>query len=131
MEKEELEQFCAQMLSALSYLHDQNIVHLDIRPQSVLLDEAFNLKLTNFTKAKVVEGAFQNEKQTSLLFRAPEFFTETQLTAKVDVWATGVLFYYMASFRYPFPGETASKVNLSIKSNVPLNIPLFIIKKPI
>lgn len=127
LEEEELLHYFSQLISALSYLHSQNVVHLDIRPESIKLDSLINLKLDNFSLAlqlESIEDNFVNTNDTSIFFAAPEIFKSSKVTYKVDVWAMGVLFYYMASYRLPFTGENETEIKENINSDVPLNIPL-------
>jgi len=44
-----------QLFDALHFVHNKNIVHRDLKPENVLLDENFNVKLTDFGFAKVLQ----------------------------------------------------------------------------
>ena len=47
---------CLQLLTAIKFMHDQGIAHLDLKPENVLLDENCNVKVTDFGLSKCFEA---------------------------------------------------------------------------
>ncbi|XP_022878621.1 G-type lectin S-receptor-like serine/threonine-protein kinase RLK1 [Olea europaea var. sylvestris] len=85
------------LAKGLAYLHEEcttQIIHCDIKPQNILLDEYFNARISDFGLAKLL---MMNQSRTLTNIRgtkgyvAPEWFRNTQVTAKVDVYSFGVL----------------------------------------
>lgn len=81
----------------LAYLHDEcstQIIHCDIKPQNILLDEYFTARISDFGLAKLLRT---DQSRTSTGIRgtrgyvAPEWFRNTAITAKVDVYSFGVM----------------------------------------
>ncbi|GMH00081.1 hypothetical protein Nepgr_001920 [Nepenthes gracilis] len=81
----------------LFYLHEEcitPIIHCDIKPQNILLDEYHNARISDFGLAKLL---MLNQSQTQTVIRgtkgyvAPEWFRNNPVTAKVDVYSYGVL----------------------------------------
>ncbi|XP_017982235.1 PREDICTED: G-type lectin S-receptor-like serine/threonine-protein kinase LECRK3 [Theobroma cacao] len=81
----------------LLYLHEEcsnQIIHCDIKPQNILLDEYYNARISDFGLAKLL---FLDQSQTSTAIRgtkgyvAPEWFRNLPITVKVDVYSFGVL----------------------------------------
>ncbi|KAK4492418.1 hypothetical protein RD792_003223 [Penstemon davidsonii] len=90
---------------ALTYLHEEcstQIIHCDIKPQNILLDEYYNARISDFGLAKLL---MINQSRTLTNIRgtkgyvAPEWFRNTQVTAKVDVYSFGVLLLEIISCR--------------------------------
>ncbi|KAK4492416.1 hypothetical protein RD792_003221 [Penstemon davidsonii] len=89
----------------LTYLHEEcsnQIIHCDIKPQNILLDEYYNARISDFGLAKLL---MINQSRTLTNIRgtkgyvAPEWFRNTQITAKVDVYSFGVLLLEIISCR--------------------------------
>ncbi|KAK1411992.1 hypothetical protein QVD17_32899 [Tagetes erecta] len=83
----------------LTYLHEDcsnQIIHCDIKPQNILLDDYFNAKIADFGLAKLL---MINQSRTNTGIRgtkgylAPEWFRNTPVTFKVDVYSFGVLLF--------------------------------------
>lgn len=81
----------------LSYLHDEcstQIIHCDIKPQNILLDDYHNARISDFGLAKVLM-LNQSETQTAIRgtrgYVAPEWFRNMAISVKVDVYSFGVL----------------------------------------
>ncbi|KAK1402740.1 Receptor-like serine/threonine-protein kinase [Heracleum sosnowskyi] len=81
----------------LAYLHEEcstQVIHCDIKPQNILLDEFYNARISDFGLAKLL---MLNQSKTNTGIRgtkgyvAPEWFRNTPITVKVDVYSFGVL----------------------------------------
>ncbi|KAF8101670.1 hypothetical protein N665_0202s0033 [Sinapis alba] len=78
----------------LRYLHEESglqVVHLDIEPSNILLDEAFNPKITGFGVARLIQDSQNKAESTRLFGTADLHFHQTMLlSAKTDVYTFGV-----------------------------------------
>ncbi|CAN1263456.1 G-type lectin S-receptor-like serine/threonine-protein kinase LECRK3 [Linum perenne] len=90
----------------LVYLHDEcsnQIIHCDIKPQNVLLDESLTAKISDFGLAKLLM-ANQTRTMTGIRgtkgYVAPEWFRNMPVTAKVDVHSFGILLLELVCCRY-------------------------------
>ncbi|KAF9621842.1 hypothetical protein IFM89_028430 [Coptis chinensis] len=80
----------------LSYLHEeckQRIVHLDIKPQNILLDNKFNAKVSDFGLSRLMnrdESKFMTTMRGTFGYLAPEWLSSV-ITEKVDVFSFGIV----------------------------------------
>jgi len=95
-----------QVCDAVSFMHDMNIAHRDLKPQNILLDRTFKIKPADFGFAKAF---MKREKKISMKshlgtpgYMAPEISLRQEYTAKVDVFALGVVLFVCLSQRCPF-----------------------------
>nr|XP_016465275.1 PREDICTED: G-type lectin S-receptor-like serine/threonine-protein kinase RLK1 [Nicotiana tabacum]XP_033513302.1 G-type lectin S-receptor-like serine/threonine-protein kinase RLK1 [Nicotiana tomentosiformis] len=81
----------------ISYLHEEcstQIIHCDIKPQNILLDDSFEARISDFGLAKLL---MKDQTRTLTGIRgtrgyvAPEWFRNTAVTAKVDVYSYGIV----------------------------------------
>ncbi|PWA61739.1 S-locus glycoprotein domain-containing protein [Artemisia annua] len=98
-------QLALGIAKGLAYLHEEcstQIIHCDIKPQNILLDEYYNAKISDFGLAKLL---IKNQSRTNTGIRgtkgyvAPEWFRNTPVTTKVDVYSFGVLILEIISCR--------------------------------
>ncbi|KAG1346216.1 G-type lectin S-receptor-like serine/threonine-protein kinase LECRK2 [Cocos nucifera] len=89
----------------LSYLHEDcssQIIHCDIKPENILLDDCFTARISDFGLAKLLMRE-QTRTQTDIRgtkgYVAPEWFKKRAITAKVDVYSFGVMLLEIACCR--------------------------------
>jgi serine/threonine kinase 32 len=101
----------AEMACALAYVHARGIVHRDIKPDNVLLDEAGHVKLADFNiSTQIRPGKLPKSRSGSLLYMAPEVHHMISYDGSIDYWSLGVVFYECIYGSRPFHGADGTEV---------------------
>ncbi len=101
-----------QIAAALDYAHGRGIVHRDLKPSNVLLDTDGNVCLTDFGIAKMIQGSTAtgltaaNAMMGTPIYMAPEQWRSEPVTPQTDIYALGVMAYWMVVGQVPFSAET-------------------------
>eukprot|EP00928_Gymnodinium_smaydae_P039821 TRINITY_DN27122_c0_g1_i1.p1 TRINITY_DN27122_c0_g1~~TRINITY_DN27122_c0_g1_i1.p1 ORF type:complete len:542 (-),score=129.99 TRINITY_DN27122_c0_g1_i1:131-1756(-) len=106
-----------QMLLAIAYLHQHNIVHGDIKLENFVYDSEesdANLKLIDFGFSKDWGMERRGRKnvvaQGTAVYTAPEVFRSLHYSEKCDMWSLGVVIFMLLAGTAPFPDGVAAKV---------------------
>ncbi|KAB8221300.1 hypothetical protein BDV33DRAFT_80890 [Aspergillus novoparasiticus] len=102
-----------QTLSGLAYLHDQGILHRDLKADNILLDLDGTCKISDFGISKKSDNIYGNDStnsmQGSVFWMAPEVIQSQGqgYSAKVDIWSLGCVVLEMFAGRRPWSREEA------------------------
>ena len=85
-----------QLLNAVYYLHEINIVHCDIKPANIMIDNRHNAFLCDFNSCHLMTPkkieSLCNLYTCTLWYRSPEILLNKPITYKCDIWSLGVVF---------------------------------------
>lgn len=104
-----------QLTSAIAHAHENGIIHRDIKPQNILLDEDGNVKVTDFGIAVAMSGTTITQTNSvlgSVHYLSPEQARGGIATEKSDIYSLGVVMFELVTGRLPFSGESAVSIVL-------------------
>lgn len=104
-----------QLTSAIATAHQNQIIHRDIKPQNILMDEEGNVKVTDFGIAMALtETSFTktNSVLGTVHYLSPEQARGGMTTKKSDIYSLGILLYELLTGELPFSGESAVSIAL-------------------
>ncbi|XP_061721610.1 serine/threonine-protein kinase PRP4 homolog [Cydia pomonella] len=94
-----------QLVSAVTILRNNNIIHSDIKPSHILLNSSqTRLKLCGFDQATYLQHSNLLPNTGTVNYRAPELILGYPAGYGIDVWSTALVMYEMATSRKLFPG---------------------------
>ncbi|KAL1249137.1 hypothetical protein QQF64_020142 [Cirrhinus molitorella] len=105
-----LRKYLYQILRAVCFCHQHNIIHRDVKPENVLVSQLGVVKLCDFGFARTMAaapGEVYTDYVATRWYRAPELLVgDTRYGKAVDVWAIGCLFFEMLTGDPLFPGDS-------------------------
>nr|XP_014343582.1 PREDICTED: cyclin-dependent kinase 15 [Latimeria chalumnae] len=99
--------FLFQLLRGLAYIHHQQILHRDLKPQNLLISYLGELKLADFglARAKSIPSHTYSSEVVTLWYRPPDVLLgATDYSTALDIWGAGCIFIEMLQGSPAFPG---------------------------
>ena len=124
-EEDQIKSWLVQLLLGLSYIHDKQIVHRDIKTKNIFVQNEHTLRIGDFGIAKIFNQAqTMNKIVGTPLYMAPECFKQSKkYNYKSDIWSLGCCVFEMCNLKHAFEGQffPAVSVKISEGRRAPLN----------
>ena len=106
--------FSTQIAKALSHAHSKGIIHMDIKPQNIMLPKDGVAKVADFGIAQLEESSPEDDDSEeavgSIHYISPEQARGETVDARTDIYSLGVVMYEMLTGTLPFDGESVAEV---------------------
>src|SRR5437899_709105 len=111
-----------QILKASRFAHRRGVIHRDLKPHNVIIDDSDNAKVTDFGIARA--GASDMTETGSIMgtaqYLSPEQAQGHAVSAGSDLYSVGIVLYELLTGRVPFDAESAVTIALKHVSEAPL-----------
>ncbi|XKL68680.1 hypothetical protein PGB90_006449 [Kerria lacca] len=108
LDEKRVREYTFQLICAIEYCHNKNVIHRDIKPENLLISSIGILKLCDFGFARVLRnlnGCYYTEYIATRWYRAPELLVLDRKYGKpIDIWAIGCVFAELFVGEPLFPG---------------------------
>ncbi|KAM4705661.1 serine/threonine-protein kinase 17A [Rhinophrynus dorsalis] len=114
----DVQRLMRQILNGVAFLHRHNVVHLDLKPQNILLTSGCplgDIKLVDFGLSRILNNNEELREITGTPeYVAPEILSYEPISTATDMWSIGVLAYVMLTGTSPFLGDDKQQTFLNI-----------------
>lgn len=109
---ENVAQIILDMAEGLEHIHDSGYIHLDFKPENVLVSRNAGVRLVDFDLAQpIVDAPIKLTKNPGTpAYMAPEQLQGRPIDQRVDIFAFGVAAYELLTNQKPFPGEDINEI---------------------
>ncbi|MDX2161775.1 MAG: BREX system ATP-binding domain-containing protein [bacterium] len=117
----------SQLLQALAYLHRRGVLHRDLKPMNVLVDQAGTVRVVDFGLAVITDSSTKSLDDLTagtLAYMAPELFKGDRVSQQADLYAVGVMAYEIFAGTHPFNARNVGALITDVLHKTPDLSPL-------
>jgi eukaryotic-like serine/threonine-protein kinase len=109
---ENIAQILIDMAEGLEHMHESGFMHLDFKPENVLVTRNARVRLVDFDLAQPITGTAKKSSKNpgTPAYMAPEQLAGQPMDHRVDVFSFGVTAYELLTNQKPFPGDTPAEI---------------------
>jgi serine/threonine protein kinase len=114
-----------QVVEGLAEAHRLGVVHRDLKPQNIMIDQDGNARIMDFGIARFADA--EGMTGSGVMIGTPEYMSPEQAELKdvdtrADIYSLGVVLYEMTSGKVPFEGETPLSIAMKHKTEKPKDV---------
>ncbi len=115
-----------KVIEAVKKLYSKNIIHCDLKPSNILIDEKDEIKIIDYDISRY--NLEKNNQYISIHYCSLEQINNQEITKLTDIYSLGVIFYVLIFGKYPFDGTKEEIISQKRKAlfkdtnNVLLNV---------
>ena len=115
-EEDQIKNWLVQLLLGLSYIHDKQIVHRDIKTKNIFVQNEHTLRIGDFGIAKCLNQTIDKAKTYvgTPYYLSPEIINSQPYDFKSDIWSLGVLLYEVCALKMPFDASNLPQLYIKI-----------------
>jgi NIMA (never in mitosis gene a)-related kinase len=110
--------YLIQMTSGLKALHDNKIMHRDLKCANIFLMKDGTLKLGDLNVSKVVKMQLAYTQTGTPYYASPEVWSDKPYDYKSDLWSVGAVIYELCDLRPPFKGTSLQELYRNIMKGI-------------
>jgi len=114
-----------QIADGLHYLHENKIIHRDLKCENILIGMMNQCQIADFGFAREMDGVTSKTFCGSAAYAAPELLKGREYTSfGADIWSLGCILFIMLTHRMPFKDDSIAIIIKEHKNNLPPPLPM-------
>jgi NIMA (never in mitosis gene a)-related kinase len=121
--------YLIQILYGLKYLHDNKIMHRDLKSANLFLMKDNTVKIGDLNVSKITRGGMVYTQTGTPFYASPEIWADKPYDYKCDIWSVGCIVYEMCTLRPPFKGTSLKELCQCVQKGKYDDIPSYYSKE--